>query len=48
VNADAPSEAVAKIKRAVEQRGNIFRQAGGEHPHPDTFLYTEYRGVEGF
>jgi RHS repeat-associated protein len=48
INAGALPQAVAKIKRAVEQKGGIFRQAGGQHSHPDTFLYAEYSKTEGF
>jgi hypothetical protein len=48
VNANAPAEAVVKLGQAVERDEGIFRQADGEHPHPDAFLHREYAGVEGF
>ena len=48
VNAGAPPEAVGKLRQAVERQGGMFRQAGGEYSHPDTFLHAEYANVEGF
>jgi hypothetical protein len=48
VNTNAPAGAVARLRRAVEREGDIFRQADSEHPHPDAFLHREYAGVDGF
>jgi hypothetical protein len=48
VNSGAPLEAVAKLSRAVEQQGGIFRQAVGDYSHPDAFLHREYARGEGF
>jgi hypothetical protein len=48
VNANAPAEAVVKLRQTVEQQGGSFRQAGGEHSHPDAFLHAEYANAEGF
>jgi hypothetical protein len=48
VNASAPPDAVLKLGETVAQQGGIFRQAGGEHPHPDAFLHAEYANAEGF
>jgi hypothetical protein len=48
VNTGAASQAVAKLRQAIEQQGGMLRQAGGEYPHPDAFLHAEFADTEGF
>jgi hypothetical protein len=48
VNTNAPAETVLKLTQVVERAGGIFRQAVGEHSHPDACLHREYAGAEGF